>query len=165
MPDALIERIDRAGASLEALRARVLDGAPWPLSERFGTEPEASWGPPEVLAHVSEMLAFWRGELERILDARVDPVPFGRVATDPLRIGLIARDRTLPPGLLFDRIAAGVEAWRHRLAALREEDAVRRGAHPTLGELTAASMIERFVVGHLEEHVAQLERVLADRAG
>jgi len=165
MPDSHIDRIDRAGASLEALRGRVLGGAPWPLSEQFGTEPEASWGPPEVLAHVSEMLGFWRGELERILDAPDDPVPFGRVATDPIRIGLIARDRTLPPGILFERIAAGVDDWRHRLAALREEDAVRRGAHPTLGELTVDSMIERFVVAHLEEHVAQLERVLADRAG
>jgi len=165
MHDTVAARLDRAAARLAAIRPQVLAGAPWPLAEHFGTEPEAAWGPPEVLAHVSEMLAFWRGELERILDARDGPVPFGRVATDPLRIGLIARDRTLPPGLLFDRIAAGVEAWRHRLAALREEDAVRRGAHPTLGELSVASMIDRFVVGHLEEHVAQLDRVLADRVG
>ncbi len=34
----------------------------------FGTGPEASWGPREVLAHVVEMLPFWLGELERIVD-------------------------------------------------------------------------------------------------
>jgi len=34
----------------------VTAGEPWPLAEDYGTGPEASWGPREVLAHVEEML-------------------------------------------------------------------------------------------------------------
>ena len=58
--------------------------------------PEASWGPPEVLAHVAEMLPFWQGEMERDPDGsrRASPVPFGRSASDPIRLGLIERDRS-----------------------------------------------------------------------
>lgn len=165
MDDTLAERLERAAAHLDALRPHVLAGAPWPLAERFGTEPEAAWGPQEVLAHLAEMLGYWRGELERIIDAPADPVPFGRVADDPLRIGLIARDRTLPPAVLLDRIGTGARAWRDRLPTLDERDMARRGAHPSLGELGVASVVERFVVRHLEEHVVQLERALAGRPG
>lgn len=165
MADTLAERLAHAAVRLAALRPRVLAGAPWPLAEQFGTEPEAAWGPPEVLAHLAEMLGYWRGELERILDAPSDPVPFGRVAADPLRIGLIARDRTLPPAVLLDRIEAGADAWRARLATLDDHDLGRRGLHPTLGELDVPAFLQRFVVGHLEEHVDQLERALEDRSG
>ena len=165
MDDTVAARLERAAGRLAALRPQVLAGAPWPLAERFGTEPEAAWGPPEVLAHVAEMLGYWRGELERILDAAADPVPFGRVADDPLRIGLIARDRTLPPAVLLDRIESGARAWRDRLATLGEHDVTRRGAHPTLGELGVPAFVERFVVGHVEEHATQLERVLEGRSG
>ena len=136
-------------------------GAPWPLSERFGTEPEASWGPPEALAHIAEMLPFWQGEIERILAGPVEPVPFGRVATDELRIGVIERDRSLPPRELFGRVAAGTERLAQRLAELSPAEASRRGLHPRLGEMSLADVAGRFVAGHLEEHAEQLAEILA----
>ena len=105
----------RAGAYADLRRASTA-GEPWPQAEAFGTEPEASWGPREVLAHVDEMLPYWLGELERVLDGDGrTPVPFGRMAEDPIRIGLIGRDRTLPLRVLFDRIDAGLTAWSERL--------------------------------------------------
>ena len=48
--------------------------------------------------------------------------------------------------------------WR----ALTATDLARRGLHPSRGELTVAEMPDRFIVGHLADHVAQLERILAD---
>ena len=38
-------------------------GADWPLAADYGTGPEASWGPREVLAHVEEYLPFWLAEI------------------------------------------------------------------------------------------------------
>lgn len=152
--DALLER-----------RVAVEAGHPWPLGERFGTEPEASWGPAETLAHVAEMLPFWLGEVERILDgaAAGEPVPFGRVADDPLRLGVIERDRSLPPRELFGRVETGASRVLSRLAELDEAEGGRRGLHPRLGEMTVAEILERFVVDHADEHVRQLDAALGAR--
>jgi hypothetical protein len=161
LPSDLDRLADTRGA-YAALRHRVAAGEPWPLAEHFGTEPEASWGPRELLAHVAEMLPFWLGELERVVDGDGEaPVPFGRVADDASRIGLIERDRSLPVRVLFARIDAGLGAWLERLPTLTATDAARIGLHPRLGEMPVGGIAERFVIGHGEEHVAQLDGILA----
>ena len=131
-------------------------GAPWPLSDHFGVEPEAHWGPPETLAHLAEMIPYWTGEMARVLDASEDPVPFGRVASDRLRIGVLERDRSLPPGELFDRIDAAVARLLRRIATLGPDEISRQGIHSTLGAFPLVGILESFVVRHLEEHVGQL---------
>jgi hypothetical protein len=145
-----------------ALRREVEAGAPWPLADLYGAEPEASWGPPELLAHVEEYLRYWLGEIERVLagDGRA-PVPFGRVATDYLRIGVIGRDRSLPLGELFSRIEADATRVAKRLEELNENEASLRGIHPARGEMTVREMLEPFLVGHTEGHVTQLREILA----
>jgi hypothetical protein len=156
----LEERLEQASAEFLALRLAVEAGSPWPISDVIGTESEAYWGPPEVLAHVAEMVPFWQGEIARILDGVAEPVPFGRVATDSLRIGVIERDRSLPPGELFERIDAAVVRFAGPLRTLTIPQASRRGLHPTLGEMTVAQIADRFVVSHLEDHVRQLSTIL-----
>ena len=157
-----LERLRASRSGYTALAPRIAAGEPWALATTFGTEPEASWGPREVLAHVEEMLPFWLGELERILDGDpAAPVPFGRISDDPLRIGLIERERTLPLRVLFARIDTGIGAWIDRLAGLTPAERARVGLHPRLGPMTVAELPERFVVGHLEDHLRQLDEVLA----
>ncbi|HYH93376.1 MAG TPA: hypothetical protein VD763_09475 [Candidatus Saccharimonadales bacterium] len=156
-------RIQALRDAFVALRPRVSAGAPWPMAVAFGVEPEASWGPPEVLAHLAEMLPFWMGELERIVDGEPAPVPFGRVTEDTVRIGLIERDRTLPVRVLFDRIDAGLADWGARLATLGAADRLKLGLHPRLGPISIETFLERFVLGHADDHVAQLEEILATR--
>jgi hypothetical protein len=163
MLSGLAQRLEAAGAGFVAMRTAVDAGTPWPLSPAFGVEPEASWGPPELLAHVAEMLPFWLGETERVLAGTEEPVPFGRVSSDALRIGVIERDRTLPLTELYARVANGVDRWSARLGQLSSKDAARRGLHATLGEFTVDAMVERFVVNHAEEHVRQLGEILAVR--
>jgi DinB family protein len=163
--------LDRLAASRQAyagLTPRLAAGEPWDLADDYGTGPEASWGPREVLAHVEEMLPFWLGELERVVDgagsgAAGGPVPFGRTADDPVRIGILARDRTLPLRVLLGRIDAGLRDWSDRLASLTDAEGGRVGLHPRLGEMPASAILERFVVGHAEEHIRQLEEILAAR--
>ena len=174
-------RLTTARADFAALRGPVRAGEPWPLAERFGTEPEASWGPREVLAHTSEMLPFWLGEYERVLEAGrgpADPQPFGRTADDELRVRIIERDRALPLRELFDRIDAGIDRWQRRLAAASTGDATPPGAgsdptappadaptglHPRLGPMSADDIRDRFVITHLEDHLAQLGEILRER--
>jgi hypothetical protein len=162
--EEVIGRIERAVEALTRLRERIEAGEPWPLSERFGHEPEASWGPRETLAHVAEMLPFWRGEIERILAGPVEPVPFGRVATNELRIGVIERDRSLPIRELYGRLESDAERLTRRLSELSAADTGRTGLHPTLGVLTVQQAAARFVAGHLEEHGTQLATIVDERA-
>jgi hypothetical protein len=161
----LADRLRDAGSDLLDLRGPLVAGEPWPLSAAYGTEPEADWGPREVLAHVNEMLGYWTAQLESVLAS--DPataVPFGRVATDPDRIARIAADRELPSGDLLDRIDAGLVTATGFAGGLSAADLERRGLHPTRGELTVGASLERFLVTHVEEHVAQLREILARRA-
>jgi hypothetical protein len=158
--EELVSRLEAASARLAALQPVVERGAPWPLSDNIGTEPEASWGPPETLAHVAEMLPFWLGEIERLVDGTGEPVPFGRVATDQLRLLVLERDRSLPPRELFDRIAADTDRVARRLESLTPRDTSCRGIHPRRGEMTVEELAERFIVSHLEEHAEQLAAVV-----
>jgi hypothetical protein len=160
---AQLTRITALRAVYGQLAPRVAAGEPWPLADDFGTGPEASWGPREVLAHVVEMLPFWLGELEKVVDGDgTTPVPFGRIADDPSRLGLIERERTLPIRVLFTRVDDGLAAWADRLPTLTDEDLAMVGLHPRSGEMTVGAMPERFVVGHAEDHAVQLERALAE---
>ncbi len=160
----LADRLRDAGSDLLDLRGPLVAGEPWPLSAAYGTEPEADWGPREVLAHVNEMLGYWTAQLESVLAG--DPgtaVPFGRVASDPDRIARIAADRELPSGDLLDRIDAGLVTATGFAGGLSAADLERRGLHPTRGELTVGASLERFLVTHVEEHVVQLREILARR--
>src|SRR3954453_730858 len=149
-------RLAASRAALTALAPRIRAGEPWPLAERCGAEPEASWGPREVLAHTAEMLPFWLGEYERVVEAgrrTGDGTPFGRGAADTLRIGGLERDRTLPLRELFDRIDAGIERWERRLAAAEGPDDDAVGVHGRLGEMTAGEPREGVVARPLQGHI------------
>ena len=145
-----------AGHRLADLTSALQAAGLWPLAARFDHSTEASWGPREILAHVAEMLPFWLGEVERILDSNGGPTAFGRRATDDVRLAIIGRDRTLPIRELSARVQAEIERWRRRWAELDDDARRRPGAHVTIGAMTVADVANRFVVGHLEEHLDQL---------
>ena len=158
----LDRRLAAAGGRATGLGGRLAAGGPWPLAERFDHAPEAAWGPREVLAHLTEMLPYWLGEAERIVDMAAGPEPFGRVATDDVRLAIIERDRSLPVRELLARVVNGIERWRRRWAELDALERDRTGLHPTLGELSVSDIAGRFVAAHLEDHLDQLEATLVD---
>ena len=161
--DDFDDRLRTAGQHLDRLQPRIDAGGPWQLAARFDHDPEASWGPMELLAHVAEMLPYWLGEVERILAGPPEPIPFGRVGTDPVRIALIGRDRALPTTELYARIDSWLERWGHRLASLTPAQRAKVGLHPTLGEMTVEAIAGRMVIRHMGEHVDQLESILDGR--
>jgi hypothetical protein len=162
--DDLAGRLRDAGSALLALREPLVAGEPWPLSAAYGTEPEADWGPREVLAHVNEMLPYWATQIRVILAGNpAEATPFGRISTDPDRIGRIAADRELRAGDLLDRIAVGLAIVEDVLTGLTPADLERRGVHATRGEMTVGGSVDLFLVSHVAEHVEQLQAILARR--
>jgi hypothetical protein len=158
----MADRLEAGAAAIGELAPRITAGEPWPLTEVYGPGPESAWGPREVLAHVSEMIPFWMGEIELVLDGPgAEPPPFGRTEADPLRIEVIGRDRQFPARELLGRIAVESSRVARRFRELDEAQAARIGRHVTRGDLTVAEMAERFLVTHVEGHVLQLRETLA----
>jgi len=171
--DELADRLDAAGAAITAMGPAVAAGEPWPLTETYGPGPESEWGPREILAHVAEMIPYWLGEIERIVDAGATPggqaggqagpeAPgFGRLEDDPVRVQIIGRDRTFPARELLARIEGEAGRTATRLRALQANEAGFVGRHVTRGDLTVAEIAERLIVGHVEGHVEQLRDIVA----
>lgn len=159
--DDVTDQLIAARARLEALRPRVDATAPWPLAATFDHTPEAAWGPPELLAHVAEMVGYWDAELGNVATSGdPEPVPFGRIATDADRLAYIRRERTRPPAEQFATIATRIDAFLAHWAAWSPAERGRVGLHPSRGEITVAAGAARFIGGHLDEHAAQLEIIL-----
>ena len=159
--DALSTNLAAALARLDTLRPAVEARAPWPLSEVFDHTPEAAWGPPELLAHLVEMVPYWHAELGRIVaGGEPEPVVFGRIATDAGRLENIRRERSRPPIELFDAIARSAAAFLVDWDRWDDAARVRVGLHPSRGEITVADAAERMIAGHLDDHAGQLESIL-----
>lgn len=155
----------------DALRARMAEAerrlaehaaAPVPAGL---TEPdpggEEQWEAGQVWAHLAEFPGYWMSQVRGILAKRdsgvPEPIPFGRVKTDPERIAAIERDRYTDPAALLRRVRESLTWVSDELGALDDEAWQARGEHPTRGELTVRKIIERFILEHLEEHAGQLD--------
>ncbi len=130
------------------------------------TEPdpgaEERWNVGQVWAHMAEFVPYWKLQLEKVFDrASAQPVPFGRVRTDPTRNAAIAAGVSAKPADVVGQVTDSLAGVRALAADKGPTDWSREGLHPTLGVMDARRMLERFLVTHLEEHAAQLERLAA----
>jgi hypothetical protein len=154
---AWIDRIDDADARVVAHAITRHGGHTEP-------DPGASevWDAAQVWAHLAEIGAYWLAELEKVVDAASDePVPFGRVKTDPARIAAIAEGRRRDVSVNAEATRRGLHALRAYLAGLGKDDWQRRGRHQTLGDMDVSRQLEEFHVGHVEQHLDQLDGLAA----
>lgn len=158
----LLERLDMVEERLAA-RASV-DVRPDALTD---AEPGSGerWDAGQVWAHLAEFVPYWIDQLTGVIAMSTgDAVPFGRTKADPGRIGAIARDRAQPLQVLWSDTHADIEHLRRFIETLDDRAWSARGLHPTLGTMSMEHMLERFLVGHLEEHADQLD-LIARQAG
>jgi hypothetical protein len=154
---------------LEAVVRRLADLADRPVPAGMtdpdpGSEERWDWG--QVWAHTAEFPGYWTGELHRVLAVRTDhPLPFGRVKSDPARVGAIDRDRDVPARELMERVRAQAAELRDLITEMTPEDWSRTVSHPTLGILGMDRVMEEFLVGHLEGHAEQLVSLTNEREG
>ena len=156
--DDLADRLDKGLEAMIELGPPLAAGEPWGIDGQVAPGPESSWGPREVLAHVAEMLPYWLGEIELILDAGGggEPLGFGRLEDDDARVAIISRDRKFPARELLGRVEVEGRRVARRFRALNDADAARLGRHVTRGDLSVRDIAERLIVSHLEGHVTQL---------
>ena len=132
MDDGLLARLQRGRDGLAATRPAVEAGAPVAAGRRLRRLRRGALGAAARSSPTSRRWCpYWLGEIERVLDGRPEPVPFGRIATDAdAASGIVERDRSLPPRELYDRID---ERARPARSPLADADAgrPRRGADST----------------------------------
>lgn len=161
--DDLLERMAEAERRLAEHAAGPVPGG---LSQ---PDPggEERWEAGQVWAHLAEFPSYWMNQVRGILARRdsgvPEPIPFGRVKTDPGRISAIERDRHESPAALLRRVRDSLAWVGDELRGMPEEAWQARGLHPTLGEMPVRRVVERFITAHLEEHATQLDS-LRDQA-
>jgi hypothetical protein len=152
-------------ARMAAAEARLAEHASRPLPSGLSDpDPggEERWEAGQVWAHIAEFPPYWLAQARAIVDvAADDPVPFGRVKTDPERVAAIERDRHTDPMALLSRVRESVAEVTDTLRGWPPEAWGRRGLHPTRGVMGMEQIIERFIVEHLEEHADQLDALVS----
>lgn len=153
----LLQRLDAAEQRLAAHAQRDAGS----IGDRR-TDPDPptgetwEWG--QVWAHLAEFLPYWLDQARQVITAYAgEPVPFGRTKSDPGRVAAIARDRNAQVQELWVRTRDGIGETRTFLRELRPGAWAVRGAHRTLGVMPLSAIVDEFMVGHLEQHAAQLD--------
>jgi hypothetical protein len=148
-------------ARLDELEARVREHEgrepPAGLTE---PDPDANerWEAAQVWAHMAEFVGYWREQAEAVVAAfDGEPVPFGRIKSDPGRIAAIEIGRREPIGTLAQQARGALAELKSFLSGLGTAELNAMGRHQTAGDLDVAAIIERFVLDHLDEHLAQLD--------
>ncbi|HZS13383.1 MAG TPA: hypothetical protein VFC09_02185 [Candidatus Dormibacteraeota bacterium] len=114
------------------------------------------WG--QVWAHLAEFLPYWLAQAREVIAAyHGEPVPFGRTKADAGRISAIERDRNQAVRSLWQRTRDGIGATRAFLRDVPDAGWAARGLHSTLGVMPLPRIVDEFMVGHLEQHAAQLD--------
>jgi hypothetical protein len=126
------------------------------------TDPDCStgeqweWG--QVWAHLAEFIPYWLEQSRAVISAyRGEPVPFGRVKSNPERIAAIERERGVAVEQLWQRLHEHIAELRAFLVELPDDARAVRGVHQTLGVMPLPRIVDEFLVGHLEEHTDQLD--------
>ena len=157
--------IDALIARMAAAEARLAEHAAAPLPSGLSDpDPgdEERWEAGQVWAHLAEFPAYWLEQARSVVEAASDePVPFGRVKTDPGRLEAIERDRHADPAALLARVRESLAETTETFRSWPVEAWSRTGQHPVLGNVGMERIVDRFIVGHLEEHADQLDGLAA----
>jgi len=156
---SLMADIESWFARIDAVEARLRNLAT-PTQGLTGPDPTTGeqWEAGQVWGHITEFIPFWVEQAGDVIDAyQGEPVPFGRIRSDPTRLAGIEQGLHVAIATMWQEVQADIADLRLFLAALPEGWADSVGLHSTLGPLPMERIINNFLVGHLEEHAEQLE--------
>ncbi len=137
-----------------------LAGMARPLTGLTSPDPVTAdqWEAGQVWGHLSEFVDFWIAQFETVI-AGDGPVPFGRPPDDTRRPESLEKGKQTPPEESWATLQRDLVRLREFLTALDDRALGAVGVHPRLGEMRMPSMVDQFLVGHLEEHADQLDEL------
>lgn len=148
------QRVEAARRELASL-PRSGWGEPGPPDEQTGER----WDRGNVLGHMAEMIPYWTAQVRAILQGGAE---LGRD-----ELGSVQRRQGIESGheageeALLRRIDQGLERLLGLLGELRDEDLSRpvtyHGASTPAREADVRYAVRQLLVGHVEEHLRQLQ--------
>ncbi|HEX2069298.1 MAG TPA: hypothetical protein VHH54_03750 [Actinomycetota bacterium] len=154
--DGFLERLQYVAMWLEEHAQRTVPGLTDPDTK---TGEQWEWG--QVWAHLGEFVPYWVHQAGVVLRwPGAEPVPFGRIKTDEARVAAIERDRRLSPNRLMERLKGHLADLWEFVDQIPSDGWSRTGVHQTLGVMDMRQIVDEFLVGHLEEHEAQLRQLV-----
>lgn len=153
-----LRRIDAVELRLEKLAS--------PIEGLTEADPDTGerWEAGQVWGHLAEFIQFWIEQAGDVIDEYTgDPVPYGRLRTDPTRLAAVEQGRHTSLDLLWDEVRSDLNDVRDFFQALPDDWSRAVGLHPKHGERSVEQIIEDHLVSHLEEHAEQLEGLAGRR--
>jgi hypothetical protein len=157
--EGLRERLEAARRAYAAL-PRDGWGQPGAVDEATGER----WDRGNVLGHVAEMLPYWTGQVRDVLSGQAGAVGRDAVGSARRRMGIDSGREAGEDGLL-DRIDGGMGDLLDLLGGLQEADLDRPLRYRPVGaddrEVDVRYALGYLLVGHVEDHLEQLNRLPA----
>ena len=152
--DSWLQRIDAVEARLRAQVERV--GGKTGANPRTGE----TWERGQVWGHLAEFIAFWTEQAGDVIDEyRGEPVAYGRKGDNSARSAAIESGLEMPIETLWEEVRSDLAQLRNFLDALPENWSSAVGRRDSQEEVRVEDIIERSLIGHLEEHAAQLDAI------
>lgn len=150
-------RSERLGEAVQPvlLQAERLHG-----DELYQAPHEGDWSPMRILAHIAELVPYWARQAAELARRDQDDLPFGRTADDPDRIAAVEDHHADGLDEALSRLRSGLAEAVVVLRALPEAGWSRTGRHPRRGQMTVQQVVDDFLLDHLDEHAAQLDRTI-----
>jgi uncharacterized damage-inducible protein DinB len=125
---------------------------------------EGVWSVMDILCHIREFVPFWTNETMRI--ARRPHEPWGRDHTDAGRLAAVANTASYNVDDVLADIRQAVQRSAETLNGLRDADLAVEATsrNPRWGVKPASFVIDQLLVQHVEKHLGQIRRNVAQFA-
>lgn len=130
-----------------------------PAARIHGPIPGEEWTAAEQLAHLGEFPHFFAGELAKHLEAEGREV--GRTHDNTTRLAAIEGGRARSFEDLRREILRGQEELSAVLSGLRDEQLTWLGNNRKYGPEPLTTFLQRYILGHKQAHLEQLQKTVA----
>lgn len=122
---------------------------------------EGVWSVMDNLCHIREFVPFWTAEVLRITGSPTEP--WGRDHTDAARLAAVTNTAQYAIEDVLRDLDAGVRNAAAALAKLTDEDLAIEATsrNPRWAVKPASFVVEHLLVQHLEKHLGQIRRNVA----
>lgn len=128
---------------------------------RLRTPPAGNaWSAVQTLGHMTEMIPYWLHHCRTLIKATGAPPTFGRTQGSPERLAGVAHGASADPDALLHQLHEEVRLAASAIRHFSTVERGKRGVSTERGDMTVDEVIEAFIVGHAEEHLAQVRTAL-----
>ena len=130
------------------------------MAERLRAAGSDEWSAAQILGHLIELIPYWMRDARLLAAASSEPPHFGRTLDAPERLDGVQRGATGDLDELLRQLGAEIRAAAADIRGMSAAERAKTGIHNRRGEMPVSDVIEVLIVAHVEEHEAQVRRVL-----